>query len=203
MSGSGQGWSFRPVGVRPPARGEVGLSLVEVFIAAALLGVALLGVAGAFPSAFRQVTDGGQITKATSLAHEMMEAIRSEPSYYVVRYNGKDGRGISTGAPANFPDDWPLPCTAATWGEQFCGHTKLTRWAQDLQDDRTDGRRLANARGSVSVVDHENPVAGGGGAVSPATTMLRITVAVSWDQMLGRRAVQLVSTVPCARPGCR
>ncbi len=184
-------------------RTEAGLTLIEVLIAAAVLAVGILGVAGAFPSAFRQVTEGGQITKATALAHQMMEDIRSEPAYYIPRYAGKNGQGVATDAPTNCWEDTPWSCTAGVvWGDQFCGNTKLTRWAQDVTDDSKDGRPLASGRGTVTVVDHENPVPAGGGAVGAATVMLRITVTVSWDQMTGRRQVQLVSTVPCARAGC-
>lgn len=183
--------------------GAHGFTLVEVLIAAAVLGVAILGIASAFPTAFRQVGYGGQITKATALAHEMMEAVRSDPSYFIPRYAGKDGGGVSTGAPANFPDDWPWSCTSGwTWGEQFCGNTKLIQWSQDVTGDSGDRRALANGRGTIAVVDHENPAPGGGGAVSGSTSILRITVTVSWDEPTGRRQVTLNSTLPCAWAGC-
>ena len=190
--------SERRPGLRPKA---TGLTLLEVLLASVVLGVALLGIAGAFPAAFRTVTTGGQITKATSLAHEMMEAIRSDRSDFIPRYTGQDGQGVSTDAPTNFPADWPRSC-AFTWAEQFCGNTKLTRWAQDLTQDAGDGRTLARATGQVTVTDHESPVLGGGGSVSGTTSILRITVTVSWDDMTGRRQVTLTSTFPCTRPGC-
>lgn len=183
--------------------GASGLTLLEVLIAAAILGVALLGMAGAFPSAFLQVSAGGRMTKAAGLAHQMMEAVRAEPSFFIPRYAGNDGLGVSTDAPANFPADWPWPCASGwTWGEQFCGGTKLARWQQDLAADAGDGLALARVRGTVTVTDHENPAPGGGGASSAATTMLRVTVTVNWDDQAGRRQVTLTATVPCLRPGC-
>jgi Tfp pilus assembly protein PilV len=190
-------------GANPGRPSAAGLTLVEVLIAAAVLGVAILGTAGAFPTALRQVSYGGQITKATALAHQMMEDVRSNPASSIPWYAGKDGRGVSTDAPANFPDDWPSSCTSGwAWGDQFCGSTKLNRWRQDILGDPGDGRRLASGRGTVGVVDHENPPAGGGGAVSASTTILRITVTVSWDEPTGRKQVALASTVACAWPGC-
>ncbi len=183
--------------------GAAGLTLAEVLIAASVLSVAILGMAGAFPTGLRQVGYGGHITKATSLAHQMLEEIRSDPSYYVLRYNGKNGRGVDTDAPANFPDDWPWSCASGySWGEQFCGNTKLNRWRQDVIGDSGDGRVLAQGRGTVAVVDHENKVPGGGTAVSGITTMLRITVTVSWTGQAGGQQVTLTSTVPCTRAGC-
>ena len=196
--------------------GSAGLTLVEVLIAASVLGVALLGMASAFPTGLLQVAYGGRITKATGLAHQMMEDIRSDPSYFIVGcrgvtgcvgpaagYAGKNRLGVSTDTPANFPEDWPWSCTAGwSWGEQFCGHTKLDRWRQDVTGDSGDGRRLAQGRGTVAVVDHENRVPGGGAAVSAVTTLLRITVTVSWTEQTGRPQVTLTSTIPCTRPGC-
>ncbi len=193
------------MGERRPGLGPkaTGLTLVEVLLASVVLGVALLGIAGAFPVAFRTVTTGGQITKATGLAHEMMEAVRSDRSDFIPRYAGQDGQGVSTGAPTNFPADWPWSCAGGfTWAEQFCGNTKLARWAQDLGQDNGDGRALANTTGQVTVTDHESPVPVGGGPISGTTSLLRITVTVSWDDMTGRRQVTLTSTVPCTRPGC-
>jgi Tfp pilus assembly protein PilV len=179
------------------------LTLLEVLLAAVVLGVALLGIAGAFPAALRTVTAGGQITQATLLAQQMLEAIRIDPSDAIPRYAGKDARGVHTEAPANFPDDWPWPCAEGwTWAGQFCGKTKLTRWRQDLARAAGAERGLARVAGDVRVMDHERPVPGGGGAISGATTLLRITVTVTWDTALGRRHVTLTSTVACARAGC-
>ena len=183
--------------------GGAGLSLLEVLLASVVLGVAILGIAGAFPAALRTVTGGGHLTRATHLAQQMMEAIRSDASDRIPRYAGKDGRGVSTEAPASFPEDWPWSCAEGrTWAEQFCGNTKLLRWRQDLGQGGDGGRGLARAVGLVMVTDHERPVAGGGGAISSATTLLRIAVTVSWEGALGHREVTLTSTVPCARPGC-
>lgn len=183
--------------------GRAGLTLVEVLLAAVVLGVALLGMAGAFPAALRTVTAGGQITQATHFAQQMLEAIRSDPSDAIPRYAGKDARGVNTDAPANFPDDWPWPCAEGwTWVGQFCGNTKLNRWRQDLVRAAAAERGLGRATGDVRVTDHERPLPGGGGAVSEATTLLRVTVTVRWDTTLGRRQVTLSSTIPCARPGC-
>lgn len=183
--------------------GRAGLTLVEVLLAAVVLGVALLGMAGAFPVALRTVTAGGQVTRANHLAQQMLEAIRSDPSDAIPRYAGKDGRGVNTEAPANFPDDWPWPCVEGwTWVGQFCGNTKLSRWRQDLAEASAGERGLGRAAGDVRVTDPERPVPGGGGAVSTATTLLQITVSVSWDTALGRRQTTLTSTIACVRPGC-
>ena len=194
---------------RGPGAGEggapqsAGLSLLEVLLASVVLGVAILGIAGAFPAALRTVTGGGHLTRATHLAQQMMEAIRSDASDLIPRYAGKDGLGVSTEVPGNFPEDWPWPCAdGLTWPEQFCGNTKLLRWRQDLGQRGDGGRGLPRAVGLVGVTDHERPVQGGGGAVSSATSMLRISVTVNWEGALGRRQVTLISAVPCARPGC-
>jgi hypothetical protein len=189
--------------MRAGPRALDGLTLAEVLIAAGVLAVALLGIAGAFPTAYRQVSSGGQLTKATNLGHQMMEALLAEPPSLVPRYSGRDGHGVVTDAGANFPDDWPWPCgTGWSWPDQFCGNSKLARWRADLTQDGGDGRVLARARGTVTVGDHERPLPAGGGPVTGSTTLLRVTVTVSWDEGLGHRQVTFTSVIPCGRPGC-
>lgn len=176
----------------------VGLTLIEVLIAASVLAVALLGMAGAFPTALRQVSFGGRITKATSLAHQMMEDIRGDRSYYIPLYNG-----ANTANPASYPANSPGACgTSPSTADVFCGNTKLTRWAQDVTGNTGDGRPLAQASGTVAVVDQENPLPGGGGPVSTTTSILRVTVTVSWNEQTRPQSVALAATVPCLRAGC-
>lgn len=57
---------------------EKGLTLPEVLIASAVLAVGILAIAGMFPSAYQNVKYGGEITRATALAQEIMEILRNE-----------------------------------------------------------------------------------------------------------------------------
>ena len=54
------------------------MTLIEILLAATVLVVALLGMAGMFPVAYQNIKFGGQMSKATALAQEMMEILRNE-----------------------------------------------------------------------------------------------------------------------------
>lgn len=71
--------------------GAPGVTLLEVLIGLTVLTVALLAVAGVFPTAYTNVAKGGQQTTATALARQMMEMIRGEASFdAIARYAGLD-----------------------------------------------------------------------------------------------------------------
>ena len=53
-----------------------GFSLVEVLVAASILAVILLAVAGLFSTAYSNVGDEGRRTKAVALAKQKMEQLR-------------------------------------------------------------------------------------------------------------------------------
>ncbi len=55
-----------------------GFSLVEVLIAAAILAVVLLALASMFPTAYRNVDQGGEQTTAATLAQQRMEWLRNQ-----------------------------------------------------------------------------------------------------------------------------
>lgn len=78
--------------MRPPLQGEEGLTLAEVLIAAAIITVAFLGIAGLFPTAYQNVRYGGHMTQASSVAQEMLELIRTQPFTTIPSYNGLDTR---------------------------------------------------------------------------------------------------------------
>ena len=60
-----------------PLQGQRGLTVAEVLVAAAILAVAMLGIAGMVPRAYQNIGTGGQITKAANLAREKMEELKN------------------------------------------------------------------------------------------------------------------------------
>ena len=54
-----------------------GFTFVEVMIAASILVVALLGIAAVLPTADMSLHQSGQVSKAVSLAQEMIEMIKT------------------------------------------------------------------------------------------------------------------------------
>jgi prepilin-type N-terminal cleavage/methylation domain-containing protein len=53
-----------------------GFSLIEVLIAAAILGVVLLAIAGLFSTGYSNVGSGGRRTKAVAMAKQKIEELR-------------------------------------------------------------------------------------------------------------------------------
>lgn len=56
-----------------------GLTLVEVLIASALLAVALIGLMGAFPTAYLDVVASGGESKAAAYAQQKVEELKNQP----------------------------------------------------------------------------------------------------------------------------
>ena len=148
-------------------KGPWGLTLPEILIAASVLTVALLAMAGMFPTAFQNVKAGGQMTKATAIAQKMMEILRNESfanlscSLYPTSYNG-----LNTSACGSGTDSISTNCQ---------------KWANDIAFS-SDGRGLPSGWGSITVS-------------SPATDLRQVTVTVGWTESRGSKTVELVTYV--------
>lgn len=97
--------------MRTPLQGQEGLTLAEVLLAAAIITVAFLGIAGLFPTAYQNIRYGGHMTQASSVAQEMLELIRTQPFSNIVNYNNLDTRR----APAA-----GLPLTVLNHYQKWC-----------------------------------------------------------------------------------
>lgn len=58
-------------------RRAAGFTLIEIVIAASLLSVALLAIAGMFPMGYRDIHTSGDLTKAVALAQQKMEQLKN------------------------------------------------------------------------------------------------------------------------------
>ncbi len=144
--------------------GEHGVTLVELLIAITVLTVAILAIGGMFPSAYTNVTKGGQLTAATALSRQMVEMIHAEPTFdAVLRYQGLD-----TAAPGT--PDWAAlntPEHSAPWAPR-----RLDRWRQSVLN-------LPNGRGRVAVA--VTP-AGVGANGTPYARLASVTVTVEYRE---------------------
>ena len=86
-----------------------GLTLAEILIAVAILGIGLVGLAAVIPGASYAVQEGNQLSTATFLAEQMIERTRA------VTWTGTpatDCLGVSTGNAAPVPTG--ATCNGAT-----------------------------------------------------------------------------------------
>jgi type IV pilus modification protein PilV len=169
----------------------LGLTLIEILFALSVMAFALLGVAGMFPAALRAVLSGGQTTKATALAREMVEMIRGDDfSQIRTNYNNLNTNNVTVDC-LSFPPNPP------TYGADF----NKKRWKCDLRataagisgQPLSEGQGLPNAVGTV-IVACVNPN-GTTKTCNDATDLLRrVTVTVTWENQ-GSKSVSLVTYV--------
>jgi len=160
---------MRPSGAR-------GVTLVELLIAIAVLSVAILALGGMFPSAYTNVTKGGQLTTATALCRQMVEMIRGEPTFdAVLRY-----QGVDTAAPGT--PDWAALNAPEESAPSAPG--RLDRWRQSILT-------LPRGRGRVSVT--VTP-AGVGPNGTPYGRLAAVTVTVEYREGVVGGQLAVLST---------
>ncbi len=164
---------------------QAGLTLIEFLFATSIVAFVALGVAGMFPAALRSVVIGGQMTKATSLAQEMIDILRTEAfDSLVTVYDGLDTRSLSA----------TCPITPPVTGFADLDYNKK-KWRCDLLADTAQlgGQGLPAAYGTVFVTCLNADGSVNGTTPCP-TDLRRVTVTVAWDQ-LASRSVSLVTYV--------
>lgn len=86
--------------IRPAVYRQSGFSLLEVLIAVVILSVGLLGLAGMQVTSLKYVTSSLQRTQATSLAYDILDRLRANPTgtYATTLANAASGYSSSSGA---------------------------------------------------------------------------------------------------------
>jgi Tfp pilus assembly protein PilV len=170
-----------------------GLTLVEFLFAISVIAVAALGVASMFPAAYKTVLEGGQVTKATMLAREMMSMIHSYPYDMVTQssylWPNFDTRTHWTVANTQCPPD----PSAFSLSERNTSYFNV-KWRCDLvgTPGSTTGQGLSGAYGTVALAC----VDGNWNESSPwcVSDVVRVTVEVHWGAS-GSQMVRLVGYV--------
>lgn len=161
--------------ITKPLMSQKGLTVMEVLLAAAILGIALLAIAEMFPTAYQTVSYGGQITRASALAQKMVEMIKGEPSFdNVLLYNNIDTRN-----PSSIPEASPPPGINTIEDPSVNPPKgKIDKWADEVST-------LPGGWGTVSV-----PSPGG-----TNNRLATVTVTVGWSGSWGTRTVQMVTMI--------
>lgn len=89
-------------------RNTRGFTIIEVLFAAVILAVALLGIAGMFPTAYGNVDRSGDQTAAVGLAQERIEWLRNQP--------------LNSNALGDVTGD-----TTETLADEYAGYTRTTQ----------------------------------------------------------------------------
>lgn len=144
-----------------------GFTIVEVLVAASILIVALLGIAAVMPTADVNLHLAGQISKAASLAQEIIEVTKNDPFSQLSLYNGVDTRNAGT-----FPKDTPNPPIPGDAGN-FMGGSNVAKWANDINVYLATGAGITGGYGTIGV-----STVASDGAGNPI--LRKISVTVNW-----------------------
>jgi len=167
------------------AKGAPGLTLVELILATAILGVALLAIASMFPTGLQALIGGGYETQATALARGMLDALRSEPFSRLADaapsgYNGFSTASLSPTCPVTPP---------ASPDADFV----KKNWTCEVRGPGTAGNRgLPGGVGQISVACLDGSL---NAAACNTTDLRRISVTVTWQLPRGQgtRSITLVT----------
>jgi len=141
----------------PRINHQSGFTLIESMIAATILSVGILALAGMQGIALTRNVDSTELTRATNLAAEMIERIQ---------YNRKNIEQYAA-------IDTNNPCPAAT---QAMAKGDCDQWVALLKNPQASG--LVNVRGVIAVTTVKGPV-------ETLLNQYPVTVTVSWTGAAG------------------
>ena len=131
--------------------GQGGFTMVEVLITCFILVVVLLGIAALFPLAYNNIFYASQETKAAILAQDMMEQIKSAPSFEDI---------------LSFAE---TPPTGATHPRPSYVATQRANWHSKAANATPQGEGLPGGNGTIDI------------SVSGTSPHRRATATVSMD----------------------
>jgi len=162
---------------------ERGLTLVEILVAAAIIGIGLVGLMAVVPISSYGLHEGNSLTRATFLAEQKMEEIRNA---VWLQSSGIDCVGFSA---AN-GDVAPTSPACTRTNPTVCAAPGTCTIAAD---EASVTGNAGYAR-TVRIVNCET-VAGGCGGVANAN-LRRVTVTVTYQPLSGSGATPAGSTKP-------
>jgi len=153
---------------------ERGMTVAEILIAVAIIGVGLVALSSAIPLAAYGIQEGNQLSTATFLANQRLEQIRNatwraaQPAPAVPAVVAVDKLGVSAsnaapvgdGGVTTFPDETPM-------GAPYAGYTRTVRITSCDAGPGCGGIVHADLR-QVTVTVSYRPMTGIG--VAPAAT---------------------------------
>jgi type IV pilus assembly protein PilV len=153
-------------------RGQRGLGLIEVLVAALVFAIGLLGLFGAQISAKKNAVEALQRSVATGLARDLLERMRSNPGQ-LSAFQLDSVSPASVASSAAGACAWPAVATGMPLG---CSPTELVahdldEWLQELA-----------GKAAVAVIDGEERALAGllEPRVCVAVTFGRVSVAIAW-----------------------
>lgn len=160
-------------------RAERGYSLIEVLVAAGVLGGVLLSISSMFVAGTQSVRSGRDMTRATTIASSAMEEVMTLPFELVYGLTGAD-RTMET---SSWDTTLPVPALSGSAEDVLLMTALLDSWAAQVEDE------LAQGELSYRVDGINRPPTPGNPLVEPynQATYLRVTITVTWVESRGRQ----------------
>ena len=152
---------------------ERGLTLAEVLVAVAVIGIGLVGVAVIIPVSTYGVQDGGQLSTATFLAEQMIERARAaawtDPAV--------DCLGVSSGDSAPQPSEATCQGATTQFSDELDGVRGHPDYRRTVRVSGCEPAACAGVTGTgirlVTVTVSYTPLTVGGGP-SPSPRVVRL-----------------------------
>ena len=106
-----------------PAFDQRGMTIVEILVAVAILGVGLVALSSAIPLAAYGIQEGNRLSTATFLANQRLEQVRNAkwtvcPAVDNIGVSASDAVAPQSAGVTTFPDETTLPAPYAGYGRK-------------------------------------------------------------------------------------
>src|SRR5712692_1169502 len=157
-------------------RNQHGMTLAEILVALAIIGIGLVALAAAIPLAGYGIQEGSQLSTATFLANQRLEQVRNAtwsatPAVDILGVSASTTVPPQTGATITFPDESPLAAP-------YAGYNRTVRVLDCSVGAGCSGIVNATMR-QVTVTVTYTPITGVGQAASGTTKSAIVTMYIS------------------------
>ena len=157
-------------------RNQHGMTLAEIIVALAIIGIGLVALAAAIPLAGYGIQEGSQLSTATFLANQRLEQVRNAtwsatPAVDNLGISASTAVPPQSGATITFPDEGPMAAP-------YAGYTRTVRVADCSLGAGCSGIVNATIR-QVTVTVTYTPITGVGQAASGTTKSAIVTMYIS------------------------
>jgi prepilin-type N-terminal cleavage/methylation domain-containing protein len=157
-------------------RNQHGMTLAEIIVALAIIGIGLVALAAAIPLAGYGIQEGSQLSTATFLANQRLEQVRNAtwsatPAVDNLGISASTAVPPQSGATITFPDEGPMAAP-------YAGYTRTVRVADCSLGAGCSGIVNATMR-QVTVTVTYTPITGVGQAASGTTKSAIVTMFIS------------------------
>ena len=168
--------------MRQTLRDQRGMTVAEILIAIAIIGIGLVALSSAIPIAAYGIHEGNQLSTATFLANQRLEQVRNarwEAPNCELSIAAVDNLGVSASAAAapasggttTFPDEDPITAP-------YAGYTRTVRIVDSSSSADCSGTVNADLR-QVTVTVTYKPLTGVGQAPTGTTKSAVLTMYIA------------------------